>query len=128
MPAVRSIDPRAREALLRELTALAARLGAELGVEAVYVFGSLARGDQHEGSDIDLLVVGRYRGRALDWIGEILRRSELPIEPLVVRPETLTRRLQDGHPLFVRAMREGLRLYPASAGSECHPDRSQQGP
>jgi predicted nucleotidyltransferase len=117
VPAVRSIDPRARDALLHELSAFAARLGAELGVEAVYLFGSLARGEQHEGSDIDLLVVARFPGRALDWVGEVLRRTDLPVEPLVVRPQTLTRRLREGHPLLVRAMREGIRLYPAAPAS-----------
>lgn len=122
MPAVRSIDPRAREAILRELGTFAVRLAAELDVEAVYLFGSLARGDQHEGSDIDLLVVARYPGRALELVGEIIRRTELPIEPLVVRPETLTRRLQDEHPLFVRALRDGVRLYPVS------PSRVSAGP
>jgi uncharacterized protein len=115
VPTVRSIDPRARATLLRELEAFAARLGAELGVEAVYVFGSLARGDQHEGSDIDLLVIGRFPGRAFEAIGEVMRRTDLPIEPLILSRETLERRLQDSHPFFVRAMEEGIRLYPVPA-------------
>ena len=111
MPAVRSLDPQPRDALLLELKEFATRLAAELGVEAIYLFGSLARGEQHEGSDIDLLVVVRYPRRSLDVVGEILRRTDLPVEPLVARPETLARRLREGHPLFVRAMREGIRLY-----------------
>lgn len=115
MSTVRSIDPRAREGYLRELTALADRLAAELGALEVYLFGSLARGDQHEGSDIDLLVVGRFPGRALHWIGQVMERSTLPVEPLVVRPETLARRLAEGHPLYTRAMREAIRLYPPAA-------------
>lgn len=110
MPAVRSLDPRARDALLRELTVLASRLVSDLGVEAVYLFGSLARDEQHEGSDIDLLVVARYPGRSLDVVGEILGRTELPVEPLVVRPETLQRRLAEGHPLLARIMAEAIRL------------------
>lgn len=112
MPAVRSIDPRARDALLRELEVLGARLANEMGAEQVYLFGSLARGDQHEGSDIDLLVVAPYHGRALEAIGEVLRRTELPVEPVVVKPESLARRLAEAHPLFTRIMREGIRLYP----------------
>jgi uncharacterized protein len=112
VPTVRSIDPRARATLLRELEIFAARLGAELGVEAVYLFGSLARGDQHEGSDIDLLVIGRFPERAFQAIGEIIRRTELPVEPLVLSPETLDRRLQDRHPFFMHVMEEGIRLYP----------------
>ena len=113
MPAIRSIDPRSREALLRELAALARRLADELGAEQVYLFGSLARGDQHEGSDIDLLVVAPYRGRALDAIGEVLRLTELPVEPLVIAPAAFARRLAEAHPLFTRIAGEGVRLHPA---------------
>jgi len=116
VPAVRSIDPRARATLLRELEAFASRLGAELDVGAVYLFGSLARGDQHEGSDIDLLVIGRFPGRAFEAIGEVMRRTDLPVEPVVVSPETLERRLRDGHPFFTRVMEEGVRLYPVGVG------------
>jgi predicted nucleotidyltransferase len=110
VPTIRSLDPGAREALFRELTSLAARLVTDLGVDAVYVFGSLARGHQHEGSDVDLLVVADYRGRSIDLIGEILRWTDLPVEPIVVRPATLDRRLRERHPLFTRIMAEAVRL------------------
>lgn len=110
MSAVCSLDPGARDANLRRLTELAHRLRRELPVESVYVFGSFARGAEHEGSDIDLLVVGEIPGRAFDRVGEVIRRTDLPVEPIVVRRATLERRLQEGHPLFVRALREGVRL------------------
>jgi predicted nucleotidyltransferase len=110
VPAIRSLDPGARETLLHELKTLAAGLVTDLRAEAVYLFGSLARGDQHEGSDIDLLVVAEHPGRALDLIGAILRRTDLPVEPLVVRPEAFERRVRQGHPLFVRILAEGIRL------------------
>jgi len=110
MSAICSIDPRARAKYLVELKELAARLRRDLPVEAVYVFGSFARGEEHEGSDIDLLVVGEIPGRPVERIGEILRRTELPVEPVVVRRETLERRLRDGSPLFVRAMADAVLL------------------
>ena len=110
MSTIRSLDPGAREALLRELRTLAAALVADLGASAVYVFGSLARGEQHEGSDIDLLVVADYPGRSLEVIGEILRRTDLPVEPLVVRQATLDRRLAERDPLFARIIAEAERL------------------
>ena len=110
MPTIRSLDPHAREAILRELTELSARIVSELGAEAVYLFGSLARGEQHEGSDIDLLVVANYPHRSLDLIGEILRLTDLPVEPVVVRPATLERRVRDGHPLLARITAEAVRL------------------
>jgi len=39
------------------------RVAAEYGVEKVYLFGSRARGDEHEGSDYDFFIVpGKLRG------------------------------------------------------------------
>jgi len=110
MSAVCSIDPRAREAILGELRALAANLRRDFPIAAVYVFGSFARGEEHEGSDIDVCVVGTLPGRIFDQIGEILKRTELPIEPLVLRPETFERRRREGHPLVTAIASEGMRL------------------
>lgn len=104
MSAVCSLDPGAHQAVLQESKALARRLRSELGVEAVYLFGSFARGAEHEGSDIDLLVVADFQGRSLEFLSRVTAMTDLPIEPLVVRPGTLARRLRDGHPLFTRIM------------------------
>ena len=92
MSAVCSLDPRARERVLAELKLLAAGLRRDFAVESVYVFGSFARCAEHEGSDIDLLVVGELPGRVFDRVGEVLRRTALPVEPVVVSPATFERR------------------------------------
>lgn len=110
MSPVCALDPGAREAILRELTQLAAELRRDFDVEAVFVFGSFARGDEHEGSDIDLCVVGTLPGRVFDQIGAILARTDLPVEPIVVRPSTFAARCRAGHPLFAAIARDGLRL------------------
>ncbi len=110
MSTVCSLDPRARDATLRELTRLADSLRRDWGVEAVYVFGSFARGEEHEGSDIDLLVIGDLPGRVFDRVGEVLRRTNLPVEPIVVSRETFERRCREQHPLFTRIRAEGLRI------------------
>lgn len=110
MHAVCALDLGARPAVLRELNALAHRLRADLAVEAVYLFGSVARGTEHEGSDIDLLVVADFPGRSLDFIGQVTSRTELPVEPIVIRPATLARRLRDRHPLFTRIMADAVPL------------------
>lgn len=53
----------------RDLEWIARRVAARHDVDAVYVFGSYAKGEQTESSDIDLLVVGpsrlprRHRGK-----------------------------------------------------------------
>ena len=111
MSAVCSLDPGARERLLLELRRLAADLRRDFPVDAVYVFGSFARQAEHEGSDIDLLVVGELPGRVFDRVGEVLRRTTLPVEPIVVSVATFDRRRRDGHPLFDAIAEEGLRLF-----------------
>ena len=110
MSAVCSLDPRARQRILDELRRLAAGLRRDFAVESVHVFGSFARGAEHEGSDIDLLVVGELPGRVFDRVGEVLRRTTLPVEPIVVTPAVFARRCGERHPLFEAIAREGLRL------------------
>ena len=110
MSAVCSLDPRARERILGELRRLAAGLRRDFAVESVYVFGSFARGAEHEGSDIDLLVVGELPGRVFDRVGEVLRRTSLPVEPIVISPAAFDVRRRQHHPLFEAIAGEGLRL------------------
>ena len=110
MSAVCSLDPGARERVLVELKRLAAGLRRDFPVDAVYVFGSFARQAEHEGSDIDMLVVGELPGRVFDRVGEVLRRTMLPVEPIVVSAATFERRCREGHPLFATIAEEGLRL------------------
>ena len=110
MHAVCSLDPRARQHTLQELNRLAAGLRRDFAVASVYVFGSFAREVEHEGSDIDLLVVGALPGRVFEQVGEVLRRTTLPVEPVIVTGATFERRRREGHPLFRAISNEGLRL------------------
>ena len=110
MSAVCAIDPGAREQTLLALKTLAAGLRRDFPVEAVYLFGSFARCDEHEGSDIDLLVVGELPGRVFDRVGEVLRRTRLPVEPIVLSPSTFERRRREGHPVIAAVLRDGVRL------------------
>ena len=99
-----------RARILVELKRLAADLRRDFEIDAVYVFGSFARQAEHEGSDIDLLVVGELPGRVFDRIGEVLRRTTLPVEPIVISAATFNRRRREGHPLFAAIVEKGLRL------------------
>jgi len=49
----------------------------------VYLYGSFAKGDFNETSDIDLIIVGDFSGRMHERIKRILDMPLLPIEPLV---------------------------------------------
>jgi hypothetical protein len=110
MSSVCSIDPRSRDAVLRQLKELAAVLKHDFNVDAVYVFGSFARAEEHEGSDIDLLVVGDLPGRAPDRVGHVLSRTDLPVEPIILRPASFQRWHETEHPFYSRIIREAVRV------------------
>ncbi len=85
-----------RTAILERLNAEASSLRRKYGVKSLAVFGSMARGDDHEGSDVDMLV--RFEGKAtfdnfmglkLDLEDLLGRRVDL-LTPKCLRPEMET--------------------------------------
>lgn len=52
-------------------------------MKRVYLYGSLARGDIDEASDIDLIIVGDFEGKMHQRIERVLDLTSLPVEPLV---------------------------------------------
>lgn len=56
--------------------------------ERMIVFGSQARGDTHEGSDVDVIIVKKTRRRFLDRIGDVLElwKGRQPLEPIIYTP------------------------------------------
>jgi predicted nucleotidyltransferase len=72
-----------RDEIYEQLRQLAHLLKSKHKVKKVYLHGSFARGDFHEGSDIDLVIVGEFEGRMPQRIGRILDLTSLPVEPLV---------------------------------------------
>ncbi len=100
-----------RDRLLQEAQAFADRLDPVLGVRWVAVFGSVARGDFHAYSDVDVLVVAdhlpdRYHDRlaALGW------PSPDRVEPVAWTGAEFTRQLHRGNPVAVEAMELGVSL------------------
>ena len=81
------IDIEQSERIYQELMELAALLKAKHEVRKVYLYGSFARGDFNEGSDIDLIIVGEFEGRMPERIKKVLDLTSLPIEPLVYTEE-----------------------------------------
>src|SRR3989442_4825723 len=88
----------------------------EFKPERVILFGSQAYGSPHHDSDIDLLVVLPFRGRATDKAIEIRRRLPpyVPLDLVVRTPRDLKQRLAWGE-LFLRAVMDPVEvLYDAS--------------
>lgn len=92
--------------------------------DRVIVFGSVARGDVHEDSDLDLLVVKRTDRPFLRRIDEVMALIDVPIavHVLVYTPEELDRLALEGRDFIRTALEEGRSIYerpgqPERAGS-----------
>ena len=83
--------------------------------QKIIFFGSAARGDVHEGSDIDLLIVKETPVRPLERIEEVLQCLPLenPTEPHVYTPREVANRLDQGDPFLTEALQRGTVLYEA---------------
>lgn len=86
--------------------------------EKIIVFGSYARGDIHEGSDLDLLIVKDTAERFTDRIGDVLRLCDfdIPVEPLVYTPDELRRMAERGNDFILTALGEGKVVYERQKG------------
>ena len=77
------VDIEQSQKLYEQLRELATLLKSKHRAKKVYLYGSFARGDFNEGSDIDLVIVGEFEGRMPERIRQVLDMTSLPVEPLV---------------------------------------------
>jgi len=85
----------------------------EFQPEKIILFGSYAYGNPGPGSDVDLLVILHFEGRAFRKSLEILNRvaPEFSVDLLARRPEDTERRYAEGDPLIREALDHGKVLY-----------------
>jgi predicted nucleotidyltransferase len=92
-----------------------------LDPERVILFGSFARGDFHENSDIDLVVVVNTEERFIDRIGrvlEVLDVRDFDISPLVYTPAEIEQMRARGNGFLAEVERDGKVLYERNAGQQ----------
>jgi len=91
------------------------RIGTEFSAERVILFGSHARGDATEDSDVDLLVILPFRGRSVDQTVRIHLelRPPFPVDLIVRTPKAIQRRLAMGDHFIQSILDEGKVLYEA---------------
>jgi len=104
-----NIDIEHREKIYKRLKQFVRKLRKKFSVQEIYLFGSGARGELHEGSDIDLMIVGDLKGKMPERIGQVLKLTDLPVEPLVYTPEEFDR-LQKTSVFLKEAMRTAKEL------------------
>jgi len=86
------------------------KLTSRIDIKKVYLFGSVARNDFNEGSDIDLAIIGDFRERFLDRADRILEMTDLPIEPLCYTEKEFEEMKMKGNP-FVKEILKGKLVF-----------------
>ncbi len=84
--------------------------------QRIIVFGSFARGDTHELSDLDLIVVAQTDERFFDRIGRVRDACadvNVDVRPLVYTPAELAQMLDEGNDFLETALAEGVVAYEA---------------
>lgn len=119
---LRRIDIERGEEAYREikekLDRLVKLLEKEFNVKLVVAFGSYARRELNEGSDIDLLIVGDFRRRFHERTAEIIGLTDLPIEPLCYTEDEFEEMLNSRNSLILEALKEGIVLKESSKVAE----------
>jgi predicted nucleotidyltransferase len=92
---------------------LSSRIASRYRPERIILFGSYAYGHPANDSDVDLLVIMPFEGRALRQSLEILNdlNPDFPVDLLTRRPDDTRRRYQEGDPLIREALDRGKVLY-----------------
>jgi len=96
--------------VIEQVRDLAREIRARRHVSTIILYGSFSRGDFHEGSDVDLIVVGDFRERFHKRAAAILDLTELPVEPICYTDEEFTELVRSGNPFILQALAEGVRV------------------
>jgi predicted nucleotidyltransferase len=114
MHRIRGLDLQRREAsalwVIEQIRDLAREIRARRHVSTIILYGSFARGDFHEGSDIDLIIVGDFHERPHRRAATILGLTDLPIEPLCYTDEEFAELVRSANPFIRQALAEGIRV------------------
>ena len=92
------------------------QIGERFGAERVILFGSYAQGKVTADSDVDLLVIGPFKGRSVDKSVEIRMklRPQFPVDILIRTPEKVHQRLKMGDQFMREILEKGKILYEAN--------------
>lgn len=118
MSSARPRNRRFREEAERDLRLLVEALFARLRPRRILVFGSVSRGDVHQGSDLDLILVGDFSGSRRDRVDQVLEVAwdlgvRRGVEPLVYTPEEFERAKLS--PDFAALLAEAREVTPAQS-------------
>ena len=105
-----NIDIEHRKKVYKDLSIFMKRLKDMPQIKEVYIYGSFAQGDIHEGSDIDLIIVGDFKGRMFQRIAQITSLTELPVEPLVYTKEEFAAKKEYGNSFILNVLKHAKKV------------------
>jgi predicted nucleotidyltransferase len=96
----------------REISAFARKVARQFNPNQIILFGSYAYGKPTKDSDVDVLVVMRFRGKNPEKASEIRRatRPKFPLDIMVRKPGEFKEAAEDGRLLPARCCRKGKGL------------------
>ena len=83
--------------------------------QKIVLFGSYARGEAHEGSDIDLMLIKETSRRFIDRIADVIRLNNtmISLEPLVYSPSEFEAMKKEKRDFIMTIEEEGIEIYDA---------------
>jgi predicted nucleotidyltransferase len=110
--------PRFQESLQMDKLEKALKCLKRYEPEKIILFGSCARGDMDESSDLDFVVIKKTRKRFLKRLLEVARLidSDLgKVDVFVYTPKEFQEMVESGNPFVERVLREGKIVYAKEA-------------
>ena len=85
----------------------------KLNPQRIILFGSFARGDINEGSDVDLIIIAKWKEEFLDRIKLLmdLNKFKIPLEPIGYTEEEFKKLIEEGNPFILQVLKEGKVIY-----------------
>jgi predicted nucleotidyltransferase len=79
----------------------------------IIVHGSFARGDFHQGSDLDLIIIKNTSRKFGDRIEQVLQYCQggIAVEPLVYTEREVVEMTAEGNSFLQKALEEGIVVY-----------------
>ena len=99
---------RSPESLRNEIEILADKIRQKWDVDRIILYGSVARGDFNEGSDVDLLVVAGFKERFHKRAAEITEMTVLPVEPVCYTREEFQAMIKNKNSFVLSVIEEGI--------------------
>jgi predicted nucleotidyltransferase len=101
--------------LNKRLQTIGKKIKKDYRAEKVILFGSYAKGNETEDSDVDLLVVAPTKERFFERMASVRRlirdlRDGLAVSPIVLTPAELEKRREAGDPFVREILQTGVSL------------------